>query len=148
VTFDPFGDFATKGYLRNFAGETDRAIVRKLEHTASTTGLDAALEALAFGSARDALSLASRPLARFAFARACPDEIESPVTKFVGGQSEACPRVGTARRRAFAHPTADNVSGAPGLDGQNSDVVLGKTDDAALKAEHEAQRSKRKDALG
>jgi cell filamentation protein len=46
VTFDPFGDFATKGYLRNVAGEKDRAIVRRLEHTAFTTGLDGALEAL------------------------------------------------------------------------------------------------------
>jgi cell filamentation protein len=41
-----------------------------------------------------------------------------------------------------------NVASAPGLDGQDSDVVLGRTDDAALKAEYEAERRKRKDALG
>ena len=46
MTFDPFGDFATRGYLRNIAGEKDRAIVRQMEHAAFTTGLDAAFEAL------------------------------------------------------------------------------------------------------
>jgi cell filamentation protein len=46
VTFDPFGDFATKGYLRNIAGEKDRAIVRRMEHAAFTTGPEPAFEAL------------------------------------------------------------------------------------------------------
>jgi cell filamentation protein len=30
VTFDPFGDFETKGYLRNAAREKDRGILRRL----------------------------------------------------------------------------------------------------------------------
>jgi cell filamentation protein len=47
VTFDPFGDFETRGYLRNIAGEKDPDIVRRLEHTSFTTGIDAAFEALA-----------------------------------------------------------------------------------------------------
>jgi cell filamentation protein len=42
VTFDPFGDFATRGYLRNLAGEKDLGIVRRLEHTSFITGIDAA----------------------------------------------------------------------------------------------------------
>ena len=46
MTFDPFGDFETKGYLRNLEGEKDRAIVRQLEHAAFTTGLESAFEAL------------------------------------------------------------------------------------------------------
>jgi cell filamentation protein len=46
VTFDPFGDFETQGYLRNLAKEKDLDIVRRLEHTSFTTGLDAALEYL------------------------------------------------------------------------------------------------------
>jgi hypothetical protein len=29
VTFDPFGDFATEGYLRNFEKEKDLAIVKR-----------------------------------------------------------------------------------------------------------------------
>jgi hypothetical protein len=41
VTFDPFGDFATRGYLRNFESEKDPEIVRRLQHTAFTLGLDA-----------------------------------------------------------------------------------------------------------
>ena len=41
-----------------------------------------------------------------------------------------------------------NVAGAPGLDGEGSDVVLGATDDKTLKAEYEAQKRKRKEALG
>jgi cell filamentation protein len=47
VTFDPFGDFATQGYLRNLAKEKDPDIVRRLEHASFTTGIDAALERLA-----------------------------------------------------------------------------------------------------
>jgi len=47
VTFDPFGDFATRGYLRNLASEKDLEIVRRLEHTSFMTGIDAAFEHLA-----------------------------------------------------------------------------------------------------
>jgi cell filamentation protein len=46
VTFDPFGDFATRGYLRNVAGEKDLEIVRRLEHTSFVTGIDAAFRRL------------------------------------------------------------------------------------------------------
>ena len=47
MTFDPFGDFASQGYLRNLAKEKDPDIVRRLEHAAFMTGIDAALECLA-----------------------------------------------------------------------------------------------------
>jgi cell filamentation protein len=47
VTFDPFGDFETQGYLRNLAKEKDPDIVRRLEHSSFMTGIDAALERLA-----------------------------------------------------------------------------------------------------
>ncbi len=47
MTFDPFGDFETQGYLRNIPKEKDPEIVRRLEHTAFTTGLDAAMAHLA-----------------------------------------------------------------------------------------------------
>jgi cell filamentation protein len=47
VTFDPFGDFETQGYLRNLTKEKDPEIVRHLEHAAFLTGIDAALECLA-----------------------------------------------------------------------------------------------------
>ena len=46
MTFDPFGDFESRGYLRNLAKEKDPAIVRRLEHTSFTTGIDDAFEAL------------------------------------------------------------------------------------------------------
>jgi hypothetical protein len=42
VTFDPFGDFATEGYLRNFEKEKDLAIVKRGErvvHHRSRRGL-------------------------------------------------------------------------------------------------------------
>jgi cell filamentation protein len=35
VTFDPFGDFETQGYLRNLAKEKDPDIVRRLEQRAT-----------------------------------------------------------------------------------------------------------------
>jgi fido (protein-threonine AMPylation protein) len=47
VTFDPFGDFETRGYLRNSQQEKDPAIVRRLEHASFTTGIDVAFEQLA-----------------------------------------------------------------------------------------------------
>jgi hypothetical protein len=46
VSFDPFGDFATEGYLRNVEKEKDLDIVKRLEHTSFTTGLDEAFTAL------------------------------------------------------------------------------------------------------
>ena len=46
MTFDPFGDFEARGYLRNVAQEKDPAIVRRLEHASFTTGIDDAFEAL------------------------------------------------------------------------------------------------------
>jgi cell filamentation protein len=46
VIFDPFGDFETRGYLRNLANEKDRGIVRRLEHSSFTTGIDDAFKQL------------------------------------------------------------------------------------------------------
>jgi cell filamentation protein len=46
VTFDPFGDFETRGYLRNVANEKDIAIVKRLEHAAFMTGIDEAFAVL------------------------------------------------------------------------------------------------------
>lgn len=47
MTFDPFGDFETRGYLRNVENEKDPEIIRRLQHTAFTLGLDAAFKHLA-----------------------------------------------------------------------------------------------------
>ena len=47
MTFDPFGDFETRGYLRNVARAKDPRIIRQLEHSSFTTGLDAAFAILA-----------------------------------------------------------------------------------------------------
>jgi cell filamentation protein len=53
VTFDPFGDFETRGYLRNIARAKDPRIIRQLEHSSFTTGLDVAFANLV---ARERLS--------------------------------------------------------------------------------------------
>lgn len=45
MTFDPFGDYATRGYLRNTKG-ADEIAVKRLEHAAFRGQLDAALEYL------------------------------------------------------------------------------------------------------
>jgi cell filamentation protein len=47
VTFDPFGDFETQGYLRNYEKEKDVDIIRRLEHASFATGLDEAFARLA-----------------------------------------------------------------------------------------------------
>lgn len=45
--FDPFGDFETRGYLRNTAAEKDIAIVKAAEHALFRAQLPAALASLA-----------------------------------------------------------------------------------------------------
>lgn len=47
MTFDPFRDFETQGYLRNFEKEKDLEIVKRLEHMSFLTGIDAAFAVLA-----------------------------------------------------------------------------------------------------
>jgi cell filamentation protein len=46
VTFDPFGDFETRGYLRNVAKAKDQTVVQRLQHNSFLTGIDAALARL------------------------------------------------------------------------------------------------------
>lgn len=43
MTFDPFEDFETRGYLRNVAGEKDPEILKALEHRSFLAKLDSAL---------------------------------------------------------------------------------------------------------
>jgi len=43
VTFDPFGDFATRGYLRNVAKAKDPKVIQRLQHNSFLTGIDSAL---------------------------------------------------------------------------------------------------------
>jgi cell filamentation protein len=45
--FDPFGDFATAGYLRNVAAEKDLEIVKRVEHDVFTANLQDAFDHLA-----------------------------------------------------------------------------------------------------
>jgi cell filamentation protein len=46
VTFDPFGDFETSGYLRNFEGSKDLKIVKENEHLAFQLNLGKAMRAI------------------------------------------------------------------------------------------------------
>jgi hypothetical protein len=46
VTFDPLGDFATRGYLRNVAKAEEPEIVQRLLHNSFLTGIDAASDHL------------------------------------------------------------------------------------------------------
>ena len=53
MIFDPFGDFSARGYLRNFAGEKDSEIVKRLEHSSFSTGID---EAFSFLGGKDRIT--------------------------------------------------------------------------------------------
>ncbi|MDD2324992.1 MAG: Fic family protein [Alphaproteobacteria bacterium] len=46
MSFDPFDDFESRGYLRNFAQEKDQRIVRDLEHRSFKANIHKALETL------------------------------------------------------------------------------------------------------
>lgn len=46
MIFDPFCDFETRGYLRNYAGEKDPEVVRILEHRSFLAKLDSAFKQL------------------------------------------------------------------------------------------------------
>jgi cell filamentation protein len=245
VTFDPFGDFATRGYLRNFESEKDRTTVRRMEHAAFTTGLDAAFEAL---SRREKLTYEAvlaihqilfEPVYPWAGKDRTTTAPELAISKGEGGNRvrfadppdiqrsiEYGLKLGQDKSKmaakpgevmgylAYGHPFLDgngrtlmvahcvlahragiridwastkkddylaalsrelndpgkghldaylkpflgksgadgdlpaNAAAAPGLDGQGEDVVLGRTDDATLKADYEAGKRKRKEALG
>jgi cell filamentation protein len=45
--FDPFGDFATRGYLRNLRGDADPRVVKASEHNFFEANIDEALQYLA-----------------------------------------------------------------------------------------------------
>jgi cell filamentation protein len=47
VTFDPFGDFESRGYLRNFAGLKDISKVKDLEYASFQGNLSRVINALA-----------------------------------------------------------------------------------------------------
>lgn len=47
MSFDPFGDFETRGYLRNVFGEKNPAIIKHLEHSAFVAGIAEASKHLA-----------------------------------------------------------------------------------------------------
>ena len=55
MNFDPFNDFETRGYLRNYAAEKDPRLVRDFEHRAFTANIRKALDRL---SEIDALTYA------------------------------------------------------------------------------------------
>ena len=46
MIFDPFGDFETRGYLRNFESEKDLAKIKLIEHASFLAKLDRALDRL------------------------------------------------------------------------------------------------------
>jgi cell filamentation protein len=46
MSFDPFGDFETRGYLRNMFGEKDPGIMKHLEHSAFIAGVSDAFKHL------------------------------------------------------------------------------------------------------
>jgi cell filamentation protein len=46
MTFDPFNDFETRGYLHNVFGEKDPAIVKHLEHSSFAAGISEAFKHL------------------------------------------------------------------------------------------------------
>jgi cell filamentation protein, protein adenylyltransferase len=244
VTFDPFGDFDTRGYLRNTARAKDPKIVRQMEHASFTTSLDAALAELATRktlsyedvlathkmlfdvvypwAGQDRTTTASHLVVskgsdkkKVMFAN--PEDIQRTVEYALKlGQDEAfmAAKPGEVMGYlAFGHPFLDgngraimvlhcvlaqragisidwastnksdyltaltnelddpgkghldaylkpfvrkgisqsglaaNVAGAPGLDGEGEDVVLGNIDDPELKAEYRAKRLKRKEGL-
>lgn len=245
MTFDPFGDIETKGYLRNLAREKDRKIVRQMEHSAFTTALDGVFVELSrhavltyddvlkthgvlfdavypwagedrvkhaphlaitkgendlkvrFADPPDiqlAISHALKLGQDKAFMTANPGTVMGYLAfghPFLDGNGRAimvihcvlAHRAGisinwastdkteylTALTRELHDPDKGhldaylkpfvgkavresalpgNISGAPGLDGDGEDRVVGKTEDAKLKAEYEAARIKRKEALG
>jgi cell filamentation protein len=236
VSFDPFGDFETRGYLRNVAKAKDPAIVQRLQHNSFLTGIDAALEylkgqpTLGYGD----VLLTHKTLFEGVFPWAGEDRISNAPNLFVSkgpvlfahpsdirkaveyalqkGQDKALMRerpghvmgylayghpfldgngrtimlvhAELARRAGFGidwgstgkdeylaaltaeleNPdqgkldrylkpfvreggggsVADVIKAAPGLDGNNADAVAGTTDNAALKAQYEAQQLKRR----
>lgn len=118
MTFDPFGDFATRGYLRNVAKAKNSEIVQRLLQNSFLTGIDAALDYL---KARPSLCYADvlqthKALFEGVFPWAGEDRLVNASHIFVknGEGSET-------------KDIADAIKAAPGLDGGNADIVAGET---------------------
>lgn len=244
MTFDPFGDFAARGYLRNVARQKDLTIVRQMEHSSFTTGLEEALaeldarETIAYEdvlsthktlfeavypswAGQDRLATAPKQVISkgagndkviFAYPRDIRRAVEYALKRgqdkaymainpgdvmgylahghpFLDGNGRTimtvhcvlAHRAGisidwastkksdylSALSRELSDPSkghldaylkpfidkgivlnafAANVVGAPGIDGENEDTVLGDSEDPKLKAEYEAQELKRREA--
>lgn len=245
MTFDPFDDFETKGYLRNTARQKNRAIVRQMEHSAFTTAIAdvfADLEKRKTLTYEDVLN-AHKALFEPVYPWAGEDRLKQAPDKAISkGDGDLEVRfadppdikrsIDWALQRgqdkkfmasnpgsimgylAYGHPFLDgngrtiivihcvlahrakisidwaatskidylmaltrelhdpdkghldaylmpfigkaldhnalpaNVCGAPGLDGEGEDHVLGQTDDPKLKAEYDSQRLKRRETIG
>jgi cell filamentation protein len=240
VTFDPFGDFDKRGHLRNVARAKDPKIVRQMEHSSFTTGLDAAFakltaqkrlsyddvlathkilfEAVYPWAGEDRLTNAPRLVVSkgndkkkvlFAYPQDIRRAIDCALDQgqertlmaakpgqvmgylayghpFLDGNGRTIMVVHCilAQRAGFSidwastnkgdylaaltreleapgkghldvylkpfiqsgvlrSSLADNISAAPGLDGEGEDVVLGDAEDPELKAQYHAQESKR-----
>jgi hypothetical protein len=121
VSFDPFGDFATKGYLRNVEKEKDLDIVKRLEHASFTTGLDEAFTALG----------KSKQLSIDAPSKG---HLDNYLKQFI-------------RDPISLEELAAQVITAPGLDGRtpagDENEVVGNIDAPEVKAQYEAMLLKR-----
>jgi cell filamentation protein len=138
VTFYPFGDFATAGYLRNFEKEKDLEIVKRAENSSFTTGLDEAFELLA----------KSKQLT-YEHVLQTHGILFGAVYPWAGqDRLVTTPKLSIRKGNVAYDHLATEVVKAPGLDGSAQDAelneVLGNTDDPAVKAQYEAMLIKRK----
>jgi hypothetical protein len=153
VSFDPFGDFATEGYLRNVEKETDLDIIKRLEHASFTTGLDEAFTAL--GKSRQVSYASVSALAqragfsvdwsatdKDAYLDALSKEIDTPSKGHLDNYLEQFIRDPIA-----LEDLAAQVIKVPGLDGRppvgDENEVVGNVDAPDMKAQYQAMLLKR-----
>jgi cell filamentation protein len=106
MTFDPFGDFEIRGYLRNVFGEKDPHIIKHLEHSSFLAGISEAFRYL-------------RTIRRFSY----QDVLQTHKVLFGdiypwAGQDrmQTAPKIAVSKGRVlFAHPMNANAAVEYGL---------------------------------
>ena len=119
MTFDPFGDFETRGYLRNVFGEKRPDIIKHLEHSAFMSGL---FEAFAY--------LGSRPRLSYEDVLHTHKILFGDVYPWAGqDRMQTAPEIAVSKGRVlFAHPRDANPAVAYGLQlGSEPSVMAAKS---------------------
>jgi cell filamentation protein len=165
VTFDPFGDFESRGYLRNVEQEKDLDIVRRLEHVSFKDFMrqkpGEIMGYLAFGhpfldgnrrtimvvhsilAQRAGISIDWGSINKKEYLNALTQEIDNPGKGILDKYLKPFVNAAITEDQLAGHvKELPGLSGAAGEQAEG-DIVLGKVSEPAVQERYNAQRIQR-----